>query len=347
MAERTEVTSQSVREYLDRTMTRDNYHLLYGLHLLSRDKFMGVMDALMNGDLQPEELVRLGSYTDAEADALLEQVLTGWTVKSVAAPQVGTEGYAYLTRTLGVVAYTMDAAYATDGIPPRRLTAAKVAVGRRGHASLEEVEAIFRRDVLPTALNGVTVQSYLPADESELIVLPVANSDDARLERLVDWYGPVLRPLLGPDDATLLRRLIPVGEEYCALRECPGLAEWVLRSPRPGRGSKLFLHREAAVRSASGEYTLDELVALVAELEGSSLDPVGTANKLTVIEFKATVAAAALAYHFPEESELIGRVEVLRDVLDAMHSHRVRLRAFAKRVLAGCTQCLIGDYPPA
>jgi hypothetical protein len=347
MAARTEVTAQSVREYLDRTMTRDNYHLLYGLHLLTRDRFVGVMDALMNGDLQPEELVRLGSYTDAEADALLSQVLTGWTVKSVAAPEVGTEGYAYITQTLGVAAFTMDPIAATDGISPRRLTAARVAVGRRGHASLDEVEGIFRDRILPGALDGLPVSAYLPADESDLMGVPVTNSDDARIERLVDWLGPVLRPLIGPDDATLLRRLIGVGDEHCALREAPGLAEWILRAPRPGQGSKLLLHREAAVRSASGQYTLDELAAIVSELEESSLDHVGTANKLTVIEFKATVARAALVLHFPGEGELIRRSAVLIDVLDAMHLHRVRLRAFAKRVLAGCERHLIGDYPPA
>ena len=347
MAARTEVTAQSVREYLDRTMNRDNYHLLYGLHLLSRDRFVGVMDALMNGDLQPEELIRLGAYTDAEADALLGQVLTGWTVKTVAAPEVGTEGYAYLTRTLGVLAYTMDPVPAGDAVSPRRFSAANVAVGRRGHASLEEVEGIFRNQILEGALAGLSLAALLPEDESDLITVPIANADDARIERLIDWLGPVLRPLLGPDDASLLRRLIPVGKEHCALRESPGLAEWLLRSPRPGLGSKLLLHREAAVRSASGEYALDELTATVSELEGASLDHVGTANKLTVIEFKATVARAALVHHFPEEVELIGRLDVIKDVLDAMHQHRTRIRAFAKRVLAGCEQHLIGDYPPA
>jgi hypothetical protein len=43
MADRVAVTAESVRAYLDREMTGDNYHLMYGLHLLSRDRFLAVM----------------------------------------------------------------------------------------------------------------------------------------------------------------------------------------------------------------------------------------------------------------------------------------------------------------
>ena len=45
MAARIEVNAETVRTYLDRAMTRENYHLMYGLHLLSKDRFRGVMDA--------------------------------------------------------------------------------------------------------------------------------------------------------------------------------------------------------------------------------------------------------------------------------------------------------------
>ena len=51
MAARIEVNAETVRTYLDRAMTRENYHLMYGLHLLSKDRCRGVMDALINGDL--------------------------------------------------------------------------------------------------------------------------------------------------------------------------------------------------------------------------------------------------------------------------------------------------------
>ena len=347
MTARTEVTPESVHDYLRRTMTRDNYHLMYGLHLLSRDRYIGIMDALLNGDLQPEELVRLGGYSDAEADLLLGQVLTGWTAPSVAVPHVGTPGYSYLTRTLGLSAAGADAPVSGDGISPRRLIAARIIVGAHGHSGLLEVSDIFEREILPVALAGRPAAYYVPEDQSGVIDLPIPNQDDARSELLVDWLGPILQPILGPADGTLLRRLIPVAGEYCALRESPGLAEWMLRSPRPGRGTKLLLHREAASRSASGEYTLAELETLLAELEASSLDHVGTANKLTVIEFKASVLSAALAHHYPEREDLSQRAAIIRDVLTAMHDHRDALRAFAKRILAGCERHLIGEYPPA
>ena len=118
MAARIEVNAGTVRAYLDRAMTRENYHLMYGLHLLSKDRFRGIMDALINGDLQPEDLVRLGSFSDDEADVLLSESLSGWTSGSVATPTAGTDGYQYLTRTLGVDAADPDTL--AVGIAPRR-----------------------------------------------------------------------------------------------------------------------------------------------------------------------------------------------------------------------------------
>lgn len=341
MAARIEVNAETVRTYLDRAMTRENYHLMYGLHLLSKDRFRGVMDALINGDLQPEDLVRLGAFSDDEADALLSESLSGWTSGSVATPTAGTDGYQYLTRVLGVDASDPDPL--ATGMGPRRVIASQVIVGSQGHSSLAEVEAIFRERVLPGALANLTVAEYFPAPAD----IPCPNQDADRRARMGAWASSLLGPLEGADDATLLRRMIPVGLEHCALRESPGLAEWLLRTPRPAPGTKLLVHREAAVRSSVGEYTEPQLAEILDRCEAAVPHHYSTSQEMAVLDFEVRLARLALAHHFPENASLAGRAQVMADVLDGLHAHRDRLRAFIGRVLAGCEQHLIGDYPPA
>ena len=348
MATRTAVTADTVRAYLGTAMNRDNYHLFYGLHLLSADRYKAVMDALINGDLQPEELVRLGGFTDAEADALVGQTLSGWTSQAVAAPSTGTNGYAYLTQTLGLSAAAMDRGTEdATSVPPHRFAAARVEVGPGAHSSLDEVEGYFRQRILPDCLQGLAVGDYVPQSAAACAEIPVPNQDEVRATLVYRFASEVYAPLIGADDATLLRRFVPVGLEACALRENPGLAEWLLRTPRPAPGTKLLLHREAAVRSAQGEYTLDELNALVESCEAATPGFYATARVLTALSFQADLAAAALAHHFPAETELAGRIAVVRDALTGLTDHRDRLRGFAKRILSGCEKNLIGTYPPA
>lgn len=341
MAARIEVNAGTVRAYLDRAMTRENYHLMYGLHLLSKDRFRGIMDALINGDLQPEDLVRLGSFSDDEADVLLSESLSGWTSGSVATPTAGTDGYQYLTRTLGVDAADPDTLAA--GIAPRRVIAAQIIVGDQGHSSLAEVEAVFRDRILPAALANLTVAEYFPAPAD----IPCPNQDATRRARMETWASSLLGPLEGPDDATLLRRLIPVGLEHCALRESPGLAEWLLRMPRPAPGTKLLVHREAAVRSSVGEYTEPQLAEILDRCEAAVPHHYSTTQEMAVLDFEVRLARLAIAHHFPGNAELTARAQVMADVLDGLYAHRDRLRAFIGRVLGGCEQYLIGDYPPA
>ncbi len=348
MATRTAVTADTVRSYLGTAMNRDNYHLFYGLHLLSADRYKAVMDALINGDLQPEELVRLGGFTDAEADVLVGQTLSGWTSPAVASPSTGTNGYAYLTQTLGLSAAAMDRGPEDEtSLSPHRFAASLIEVGPDAHSSLDEVEGYFRQRILPDCLQGLSVADYVPQSADACVDIPVSNQDAARSALVQRFASGVYAPLIGSDDATLLRRFVPVGLEACALRDNPGLAEWLLRTPRPSPGTKLLLHREAAVRSSQGEYTLSELSALVAACEAATPGFYATARVLAVLAFQADLAAAALAHHFPAEAELAERIAVVRDAMAGLLDHRDRLRGFAKRILSGCEKNLIGTYPPA
>ncbi len=110
---------------------------------------------------------------------------------------------------------------------------------------------------------------------------------------------------------------------------------------------KLLLHREAASRSALGNYTLGELTALVGALEATSVDHVGTPGKLTLLEFRIRLAFAIAVHHFPLETAITERLNIMLDALDGLYDHRDRLRGFIARVLSGCEQHLLGDYPPA
>jgi hypothetical protein len=73
MAARIEVTTATVTNFLDKQMTRENYYLLYGLQLLPKDSYLAILDALLNNELQIEDLVRLGGFTAAEATLLLKE----------------------------------------------------------------------------------------------------------------------------------------------------------------------------------------------------------------------------------------------------------------------------------
>lgn len=345
MGGRIAVTPESVREYLGRAMTRDNYHLMYGLHFLSRDRFLAVMDALINGDLEPEELVRLNGFTDEDADALIASVLSGWTSGPVAVPSAGTAGYVYLTQTLGLVGPAEPTA--VGAVAPHRFAGASVEVGPGAHASADEVEGIFRDLVLPAALDGLPLGYYLPADATAAAAIPVPNQDAARATHIGRLAASVYAPILGPDGPGLLGRFIQVGRTPCALRAAPGLTEWLLRAPRPGAGTKLLLHREAGARTALGEYRLEELEVWLEACETALPDHVGTARALTGLAFRTAVVASAAAHHFPERADLAERAAALGDALRALDDHRDRLRGFARRLLAGCEQHLIGTYPPA
>ena len=344
MADRVAVTAESVRAYLDREMTGDNYHLMYGLHLLSRDRFTAVMDALMNGELQLEELVRLGGFTNNEAYLLLRETLGSWVSPAVAEPRTGEDGYAYLSETLGLGAMVRAAATAPARTPVGRLLGAVVTVGKGGHSGTEEVEAIFIDRVLDQALAGLPLSVYLPETAGQVRDLPMAGSTLTRRDVLWGLARVTLSPIM--ETSTVLEKLVSVGRRRSKILTAPGLAEWVMSETRPANDTRLLMHREAAERTIRGHYTLDEIVTKLDGIYSAVPNFVGTGRTFSRLDFQTAVVRAALTTHFPDEAELVERVSVVSDVLQAMFDHRDRLCAFALRVLEGCSKNLIGEYPP-
>jgi hypothetical protein len=342
--DRAQVTGASVRNYMDANLDRTNYHLFYGLHLLPRDRFLAVMDALLNNELQPEELVRLGGFTAAEADSLLKDSLGSWTNPSVAQPVVGTDGYTYLAETLGLAQLVKDASLAVAGPAASRTLGAHVRIGGRdGHINEAAAESIFRSAVLPAALGVSALESVLPGNEAEYRALPCAAGaqDQAWL-----WGSGVFGPLISPDDGLLLRRLVWTGMVPSSLQLNPALAEWVITTPMPAYDTHLLLHRVAVERTVAGPYTSAELSALLDELESARPNHVGTSRKISFLDLKVRIARAAAAHHFPDDAVLNGRAAVLTGAMQQLTDHRAVLRSFMAAVLAGCASNLLGDYPP-
>ena len=348
MAERTPVTAASVRAYLDREMSGDNYHLMYGLHLLSRDRFVAVMDALMNGDLQIEELVRMGGFTNAEADLLLRETLGSWVSPAVAEPRTGEDGYAYLSDELGLGSLVTAAAQAAARTPVGRLLGASVRIGPGGHSGLDEVEAIFADRILEEALAGLPLAVYLPSSEVQVRALPIAAGDDEAREARASALWGLCRVTLAPlmEAGTVLERLVAVGRRRSRILSAPGLAEWVMSETRPAGDTRLLMHREAAERTMLGPFTRSDITAKLDAFFSAVPSFVATGRSMSALDFQVAVCRAAAARHFPDDAEIAERVSTASDALQALFDHRDRLRGFALRVLDGCARNLLGEYPP-
>ena len=343
MAERIQVTPERVKSYIDENLSGDNYHLFYGLHLLSRERFSAVMDALLNGELQVEELVRLGGFSDAEADQLLAESLGSWVSPAVAIPAVGSDGYVYLTGTLGLGSMIRASELAEAGASIGRVLGASVRVGRGGHESIEAVEAIFTASILPAALDGRELRLYLPSSEYEVAELPILNSDLQRKQFLRDIASGILAPLMG--SGSVLSKLLAVGSRRPGLSSAPGLAQWVLADPRPAGNTRLLVHREAALRTVRGAYTRTEIDEMLSGVLAARPGHIATGNLVSSLDFRTRLASAAAAFHFPSDAELALKASMAVDVMNAIYDHRDRLRGFILRVIDGCSGLLVGTYP--
>ena len=327
------VTPDTVAAFLSRHVRDTNYHFFYGLHLLGHDRFTRVADGLLNGDFQPEELIRLGAFTDAEADAFLEEVGGHWV--GLGRPGVGSDAYAYLTRTLGLADVVRAAADAIPGPNPHRVAGIRIPIGgTAGHATADAVRAQFGRTVLPAmvAAGG----NFLPTTGAALAALGAtalfARWADEAFGALIDGSGDPAALFLG------------LGDQPSGVSLVPGLLQWIAEESRPSPRIALMLRREAAQRSAlaSPVYGPAELEDMVAELEASSLSPVGTSRIVASLDFRWRVASAALA---GGTGGLVDRAAAVGTALDELHAHRDRLRSALRAMLATAPTTIYGHYP--
>ena len=343
MGTRIEATTATVADFLEKRMTRENYHLLYGLQLLPKDSYLAVLDALLNNELQIEDLVRLGGFTAEEATKLLKETLGAWTNTSVSLPAVGLDGYTYLTEELGLQ-YLLEQATETPLFTTSELIAAYIKIGgANGHRNEAEVEKIFREYILPSALAGLTLPVYLPGSESEFKTLPCPNNDIDRHNQMWLWGSGIYDELLNPDDGLLLRRLITVGSIESVFRRMPSLAGWVAESSRPSLDTHLRIHREAGSRSIDGKFTDANILALITECENATPTVIGTSNSLSELDFNVALIGGYLTVN--PNPALLARYLVLKDALQGIYDHRDKLRGFMSRIITGCMAYLLGVYP--
>ena len=345
MAERIAVTPETVRIYLQKILTPANYHLAYGLSLLPQNRFIAVVDALINNDLQVEELSKLSGFTIADADALLAVTQRSWVSPATAEPRVGDDGYLYLTRKLNLASIV---GAAPTGWNAGRLVSAEVAVGTdRGYETVEAAETVFRQRVLPNALLGNSIAMIFPADETEVHALPIMRADPSRKAMLSAWYSQLFEPLMGSaPNGSELARVVSLGGSPSVWRNNPGLTQWVVFEPRPAPDFHLLLRREAGVRSISGPYTAEEISRELTELEGMQLSPVGAGRRVAYLDFRSRVVSAAVEVEADDRTDLKDRAIAVADAIQALYDHRDRVRAYLKAALDGCESAILGHYPP-
>ena len=343
MADRIEVNETTLQAFLDARMTSDNYHLLYGLHLLSQEYYLSILDALLNNELQVEELVRLGGYTDAEAQKLLDESLGSWTNSNVYQQVANFDGYAYLSDTLNLKTILSteidDPLFTTSS-----LIGAAVSIGVSGHKDVEEVKTIFNKFILPDALAGLQLREYLPANEAEVRLLPCTNPSTAKYDMIWKWMSKIYLSFLNPSaDDYVLNRILTVGTSFSKCYTDTDLAIWVSESSNPPLNFHLLLHREAARITVDGIYTNSYISNLITSCETIIDNNSSTTNAVNELAFNVLVIGAYLNVN--PDSALKLRYVVLRDSLQAVYDHCTRLRGFISRILAGSARYLIGNYP--
>lgn len=344
---RLEVTPASVSAYLGRALDRTNYHLFYALTLLSPERYSAVMDALINAEIQPEELVRMGTMTDEEVDRFIREFMGSWSTPAAAVPVVGTEGYAYL-EAIGMSGLLVEAASAAAPDTALRIVRATVrADAGVGYPSREVAMEIFRDRALLQSLNGRQLSAVLPATAPEARALPMTAPTDARRTLLLNVYGDVLNTLMErqPSASNAIGVVLTVGSVRSVFAENPGLAQWVLAEPRPARQTQLLYHRAAADVNADGPYTVATLGELVSRLEGATLSPVGTTAIAAKLDFGVRLASAVAAHLTGVPAALTQRIQNLEAVVDAVHLHRDNLRDFTNRAWEQARSVLAGSFP--
>ena len=94
-----------------------------------------------------------------------------------------------------------------------------------------------------------------------------------------------------------------------------------------------------------GAYTRADIEGMLDILMSAEPEFVGVSNTMIRLKLMVDIVNASIAEHFPNDTVLNHRAQVVTDVYQALFSHRERLRLFIERVLEGCMNNLLGTYP--
>jgi hypothetical protein len=354
------VSPPTVAAYLQRVVTDSNYQLFYGINGLSDSQFASIMDALLNGDCQPEELVRLGTFSSAEADSFIENVLGNWVRPSVAAPSVGTDGYQYLTVQLGLSSMLVAAAdppVTVVGPDPGSFLGVAFQAGAPGgsYVNSAAIDAIFMADVLPVALGTSPYAAVFPSGAGDVSEYLLVGNGDSRVATLVQaWYALVFAPLEGISQSAVGTTIFSVnGDPSVPFQSYPGLAQWVLSEPEVPPLVRLMLLREAAVRTSvpMAAYSKAEVAAQLTVMGATVPGPVATSRTMAYLYFWTNVMGAAIASSLaatPSDADWLSYAalnESLSAAYGILSSYRLLLRKFLGLAYTASAQYIQGSYP--
>lgn len=346
---RLQVTAFNLQQFISKNINAANAPLLFSLHLLDNESFNEIADALINREIQIEELSRLGGFSQEEVTQFISQILGNWTNKLVANPVAGTDGFAYL-KSLGLdnLSEGMDD---PSAIPARVMTSTVLLTGKNGYGTTQEVLAAFALKVVSTSLAGRTFASVFPSSDQDLMNLPVTRADAYRRATLKKWVKSVFSSLVSPSPTvgTVGSLVFNVSLNGCsAFLLNPGLANWVFTAPRTYPGMQRLLYAEAARRTVKGAYTVQEVETMLNKVEVAQPGPVSTEYVLADLDFTLRICKAVLAGTMgASRPDLVEKAQALYDALDALYEHRLRVREFCKNARALCMTIFRGSYEAA
>lgn len=315
MTRRIEVTPASIAAFIASNATDQNCHLLFGLSHLSESLFRTVFDGLLNRDFMVEELIQLGGFTNAEAEAFVAARIGSWGNLSALSSRVDTGGYAYLTRTLGLSDLFIQADAANERVWPVAVHAGLIVpIGVDGYPEQSDAEDKFDALVLSDALNGLPRASVLPATPAEYAL--IGGSLFQRWARSL--FGALeVHPLYIVAGTTQVPNVLST--------VVPSVGSWLCTESMPAQRVKVAVRREAAVRSTtpSPEYTTAEIGAIYNRLIMQTLEPVGVAQQMAELEVSLTIGRAVNAALFDE----------IFSAFNQLIAHRLRVRTFLERAL--------------
>ena len=341
MAERIPVTKDAVEGYLAKEMNGTNYHLLFGLHYLSREYFLAIMDALLNGDLAVEELTRLGDFSDESADRLLKESLQSWVSPVTSQPNAGEDGFAYLSKTLNIFYQSSESVETT--ITSNNILRASVKLGKNGHADIDEVARIFDTNVLPTVLKGRNLAEFLPASIDDVELFPLRNSDAARLTFLKEIYTDFINTF-NLEETHVVSHIFKVGLQRSTLQKNNGFTAWVMEDINSEASFRFRFNREASERTVRGQYTIADIESKLSQLEAFKFNFIASAWNHNEARFQVKVVEAAITHHFDGDNSLKERILIVKDTLDAVFAHKERLKEFFSSTFLSCQRFMIGSF---
>lgn len=198
-------------------------------------------------------------------DTVTEVVLSGDTCKEIQSPDVAATAAA-MTRTVGVVIFTVDSAFAEDAVRAASAdhsTTLATSLAKVAHSIEHHQAGVLVTDV---TVNTAILQKMIGALKQrlpELVTIVVSgNRDTTDMINLIN-FGQVFRYVLKPVDAQTLRRYInAAAARHLQLRTNPDLVK---------------RHEVQVQKQTSGSSeTLSNFVDKIEKLRGRRFDPAGS-----------------------------------------------------------------------